>query len=859
MEDLPFLDPLLAEQQREIRTLVAKGAKRLKRKTGKKTGRLPCCDGQYRCKFPLAVSDGGPCTKCCGKGYAPEQLTGAFKQHIYARVKKSGGTAKDYAIDGLFESSDGKTKYFGDCAPHCPGGEMCFGAVAGRQPCPAPLSIPVRDEELVSKDAADDVRDSMADRLKRLSQTADPTAKDEVDFESLLCNNGSESTLSGVVGLSDSVQPDTSKASVGAVSNAAVAVAVAVSSSAEQNDVQCVASVSSGDEDFHSPDINGFDWDCHRRDNDGTKVSDIDLAGVELPSMTLDAGGAQESAFAGSVASDMSWLVDPVQHPNRSLSTTPNSQPNLEPEPEPEPEPELDLEPQLVSGRKMHSKQKSSIKKGFFGKPAEIPSSRQHKPKRQGQQTAVLQLHKMFETLIEVAQETFLGTGCAQTTVEQTLHMFAQTASAKMGSTEVKSIQEGFQESLRNADKTIEKRREAAVDDLLRAASSLPRGELEGKWRSYLQTEHDRLLKLSELNAEQDGELTWSRQLENVLRAAILVSNHPRGSEALRKEMAYIAFARVADTRPVNTPGWASAQMNLGMASVQRVNGDRAPQLEEGIRCYDLATKVWTKYDFPIQWANTQRNLGIVYRKRIDGDRGDNLRKAVAHQEAALKMYTEHGCTSDCHHCLNNLSNAKRELANESSQDSVKASEDAVAHAEAALEASPRHQRHVGLLTLAIALGQRKRGDDRERALSSLHEALNLVSREKSPHVWANIQVTLGGTHLEASHYDKAIAALSSAMEVFTKQSDPDNWKKAATGLVRALFSRGPVHVGDEDRLNRLLKELKELDRASPCGDETGSDDMSLTYEQIVAMCKRCGQPPPSEAEFREEMRAREK
>jgi hypothetical protein len=109
--------------------------------------------------------------KCCGEGYAPDKSGRAgFKQHLRALAKRDlidrivakrdaegadGLRAKlkglklnalkqrardfeveetdehDYAFEGLFETADGR-QCFGSCAPHCPGGDKCFGLAAGR-------------------------------------------------------------------------------------------------------------------------------------------------------------------------------------------------------------------------------------------------------------------------------------------------------------------------------------------------------------------------------------------------------------------------------------------------------------------------------------------------------------------------------------------------------------------------------------------------------------------------------------------------------------------------------------------------------------------------------------------------------
>ena len=280
MEDLPLLDPLSVEQQEEIRTVVAqeakREAKRTERKTGKKSGRLPCCDEQYRCKCPSIDT----CSKCCGEGYAPDKLRTAFKQHLYARKKRDGGAAADYAIEGLFESPDGKTKYFGDCAPHCPArhGGVCLGVQGGRVQCPASLGIPPVQVELVPKDAAQavgEVREAMAGRLGRLSQPAHHPVEGE--------------NLAGIQAGSGPMPGHMSEASAPALATRPQDVGVAAVAMAETLEVG--GGLSFNGEEFPSPDIiNGFGGSHDHKDS--TELSDVDdsdpfdpgeLDEVELP------------------------------------------------------------------------------------------------------------------------------------------------------------------------------------------------------------------------------------------------------------------------------------------------------------------------------------------------------------------------------------------------------------------------------------------------------------------------------------------------------------------------------------------------------------------------------------------------
>jgi hypothetical protein len=198
LKDLPFRVELSAEEEK----LLEESTRVVKRKTGQKRGRLPCCDGGYRCKSPRAKADGGLCTQCCNNGYSEKQKRTAYKQHLRALARSDNidrivearcdpdwaarnllpqpqqatldeealradlsrrypaaelialkkkaremGVAvtdeKDFAIEGLFESPDGKVKFFGTCAPTCPGGDNCIGTLAGR--VEYVLGMPVQD------------------------------------------------------------------------------------------------------------------------------------------------------------------------------------------------------------------------------------------------------------------------------------------------------------------------------------------------------------------------------------------------------------------------------------------------------------------------------------------------------------------------------------------------------------------------------------------------------------------------------------------------------------------------------------------------------------------------------------------
>ncbi|NEP29106.1 MAG: tetratricopeptide repeat protein, partial [Moorea sp. SIO3I6] len=57
---------------------------------------------------------------------------------------------------------------------------------------------------------------------------------------------------------------------------------------------------------------------------------------------------------------------------------------------------------------------------------------------------------------------------------------------------------------------------------------------------------------------------------------------------------------------------------------------EKAQNLEVAIACLQLALEVRTRERFPIDWATTQNNLGNAYLERIEGEKAQNLEDAFA-------------------------------------------------------------------------------------------------------------------------------------------------------------------------------------------------------------------------------------
>lgn len=83
------------------------------------------------------------------------------------------------------------------------------------------------------------------------------------------------------------------------------------------------------------------------------------------------------------------------------------------------------------------------------------------------------------------------------------------------------------------------------------------------------------------------------------------------------------------------------AQLDLGVAYNERIQGETKKNLKLAIAAYQAASQVYTYKAFPEKWATTQHNLGNVYRKLMGGEQGvENQELAIAAYQSALQVYT---------------------------------------------------------------------------------------------------------------------------------------------------------------------------------------------------------------------------
>src|SRR6266849_1239198 len=84
----------------------------------------------------------------------------------------------------------------------------------------------------------------------------------------------------------------------------------------------------------------------------------------------------------------------------------------------------------------------------------------------------------------------------------------------------------------------------------------------------------------------------------------------------------------------------ATLQGALAVAYQQRLDGDRAQQMEAALGACEEALQVYTLAHSSYQYASVQVTLGNVHRERALGAQRDNLERSIACFRAALSVFT---------------------------------------------------------------------------------------------------------------------------------------------------------------------------------------------------------------------------
>ncbi|MBH8577905.1 CHAT domain-containing protein [Nostocaceae cyanobacterium CENA369] len=204
----------------------------------------------------------------------------------------------------------------------------------------------------------------------------------------------------------------------------------------------------------------------------------------------------------------------------------------------------------------------------------------------------------------------------------------------------------------------------------------------------------------------------------------------------------------------------APTQAILANAYLDRINGERAENLEKVIYYAENALKGYKYENVPQAWASTHFTLSIAYGQRIHGSKSENIEKSIISSKNALLVYSYEVFPTDWAKLQNNLALAYYQRIEGDKTENL---ELAINYCKNALLVHTRDNYLQGwaktTINIANAYRDRKQGevvDNIEQAIAYYQEVLDYINPKIFPEEWAKAQVNLGTTYRQKNKLNKS-------------------------------------------------------------------------------------------------------
>ena len=317
----------------------------------------------------------------------------------------------------------------------------------------------------------------------------------------------------------------------------------------------------------------------------------------------------------------------------------------------------------------------------------------------------------------------------------------------------------------------------------------------------------------------QTQELEITPAMRAALHGALAIAYQQRldGDRAQQMESALVASKEALQTYTLARSPYHFASIQLAQGNVyrERVLEAQRDNLERSITCLRAALSVFTLAVFPYEYALVQLGLGQTYQLRIEGERQDNLEQAILCCHAALDICTLEAFPFEHAQTLLVLGSAcVRRVAGERRANLEQAIEYfRRAAAVFTLEAFPVEFAR-GQHNLATAYSQRISGEQRdnlERAIAYYHQALQVYTLDTLPVEYARVQNNLCLAYWQRivgerrDNLEQAMACCHAGLRVWTREAHPFQYATLQNNLGAVYL----VRVAGERRAN--------LERAIAC------------------------------------------
>jgi CHAT domain-containing protein len=304
----------------------------------------------------------------------------------------------------------------------------------------------------------------------------------------------------------------------------------------------------------------------------------------------------------------------------------------------------------------------------------------------------------------------------------------------------------------------------------------------------------------------------WANTQQNLADAYL---NRIQGDRAKNIEKAIMICEQVLELykflkvhmRSTLPEQWAGIQNNLANAYFSRMQGERSDNIEKAIAAYEKALVIITKSKSPDHWAGIQNNLANAYFSRMQGERSKNIEQAISSYKKALEIRTKANFPQEWAETQASLAFVyfNRMVGNRA--DNI---EQVITAYENALEVLGRVDAPKELAKahyyLAQAYSNRiygKRVENIEQAIFAYKKALEVYNYFDFPGEWASIHQSLANSYREriqgnhAENIERMIYFCEKALEVFTKDNFSEEWANTQNSLANAYYSRIQGNIAD--------------------------------------------------------------
>jgi len=299
--------------------------------------------------------------------------------------------------------------------------------------------------------------------------------------------------------------------------------------------------------------------------------------------------------------------------------------------------------------------------------------------------------------------------------------------------------------------------------------------------------------------------LLWA-EMQNDL--GNVYSYRVNGDKAVNFRNAVRCYNHALEVRTQQSLAWAETQHSLGAAFTNQEGGDKAVNMEEALAHFRRALDVRTRVAAPLLWADTNLEMGAAYAGRVDGDKAANMEEAIACYRRALQVWT---CETMPLHWATTQHRMGMAYTERVDGDKAANFEEAVACYRRTLEVRTRDAApRPWALTqhcLGLAYSERVDGDkaaNLEEAVTCFRRVLCVWTMEAMPQEWASTQLKLAGLYqlrmggdkdANQANKEEMMACYRGTLEVWTREAAPGAWAETQKRMGMAYAQ---VVDGDE-------------------------------------------------------------